>query len=88
MQVFPDRQHRLAFRLCYQPGDQGFLRLLLLLLRTPVQGCIALGQRYVEQGRKEWHRLLQGQGRGLQGEFQPLKLLCRCLLRAQLQHPL
>ena len=43
-QVFPYCQHRLALRLCDQPGDQGFLGLLFVLGdSTPAVGSAASG---------------------------------------------
>ena len=85
MQVFPYGQHRLALRLCDQPGDQGFLGLLFMLLGTPLQRWVACRQRHAEQGSHERHRLLQGQARRLQGALQPVEARLGGLVALKLQ---
>ena len=65
MQVFPHRQYWLLRCFRQQPGDQCFLRLLLLALRTQGQGRIPLWYWHRQQGGQQWYRLLQGQARRL-----------------------
>ena len=45
MQVFPHNEERPLLRFFSQPRNQGFLRLLSLLLRTQLERSVAFGQR-------------------------------------------
>ena len=61
VQVFPHGQHRLLRCFRQEPGDQRFLRLLLLALWTQGQRRIPLRYRERQQGGQQRYRLLQRQ---------------------------
>ena len=88
VQVFPYGQHRVLRGFCQQPGDQRFLRLLLLALRTQGQRRIPLWDGQRQQGGHQRYHLRQGQARRLYCLLQRGQSGLRRLLAVPVQQPL
>jgi hypothetical protein len=55
VQIFQDKQHRLALRLLHDPGEQGCQHVLPLPLRGKGKGLIVCWERQREEGGKQRH---------------------------------